>query len=300
MRALTVVIVAALVGAAAFPMLAHRAIAQPTVLAWVDQPPGCGSVLEWDGGVRGVLLVGKFRTQQGLAAMSPEDQRNTLITELAGRTKNTGDFYQGLNEKDLAGAGALLVYLRGTGSRTDQQIKTMSADDMRNTVIVEVAAQTGLSGQMLQAHSNMDLIKLVLGGRMSGGSGMLPPPSYVRGVLLVGKFRTQQGLIGMSAEDQRNTLITELGGRTKDTGGFYQGLNNNDLAGAGALLVWLRETGSRTDQQVKTMSADDMRNTVIVEVEALTGFSGNSLQALSNMDIIRKVLEMPYKQVCIK
>lgn len=86
-----------------------------------------GQPIEWDGGIRGVLLVGKFRTPQGLAGGSAEDQRNTLITELVGRIKDAVGFYQGLNNNDLAGAGALLVYLRGTGSRTDQQIKVAKA-----------------------------------------------------------------------------------------------------------------------------------------------------------------------------
>ena len=113
----------------------------------------------WHGGIRGVLLVGKFRTQQQLNGMSADDQRNTLITELGGRTKDTVSYYQSLNDADLAGTGALLVYLRETGSRTDQQIKTMSADDMRNTVIVEVGAQTGRGD--LQALSNMNVVKLV-------------------------------------------------------------------------------------------------------------------------------------------
>lgn len=94
----------------------------------------------------------------------------------------------------------------------------------------------------------------------------------------------------MSSEGQRNTLITELVGRTKDTVGYYQSLNDADLAGAGELLVYLRETGSRTDQQIKTMGADDMRNTVIVEVAAQTG-RGRDLQALSNMDVVKLVLE---------
>jgi hypothetical protein len=53
-----------------------------------------------------------------------------------------------------------LVHLRQTGSRTDRQIKTLSADDMRNTLIVEVAAQTG-RGRDLQALSNMELIQLL-------------------------------------------------------------------------------------------------------------------------------------------
>jgi hypothetical protein len=129
--------------------------------------------LAWDGGISGVLLVGQFRTQQQLRGMSHEDRRNTLIAELAGRTRDTVGQYQALNDSDLAGAGSLLAYLRGTGSRTDPQFKTMSADDMRNTVIVEVRTQTGRND--LQALSNRELIQLVLGR-----------DSYLRGVMLVG------------------------------------------------------------------------------------------------------------------
>jgi len=114
----------------------------------------------------------------------------------------------------------------------------------------------------------------------------------IGGVLLVGKFRTQQQLNGMKADDERNTLITELDARTRDTGGFYQSLNDADLAGAGALLVYLRETGSRTDQQIKTLSADDMRNIVIVEVKE-EGVCNVNLQALSNLNVVSFVLERP-------
>ena len=248
-----------------FAFSAHTAVAQ---------------VLSTDGGIRGVLLVGKFRAQRELTQMSLEDWRNTLITELVGRTRDTVGYYQSLNDADLAGGGALLVYLRYTGSWTDQQIRTMSADDMRNTVIVEVAAQTGLGRGTLQALSNMDLIQRVLGR-----------PSYVRGVLLVGRFRAQRELTQMSLEDWRNTLITELVGRTRDTVGYYQSLNDADLAGGGALLVYLRYTGSWTDQQIRTMSADDMRNTVIVEVAAQTG--RDDLQALRDMEVVRLTLERP-------
>ena len=136
---------------------------------------------------RGVLLVGKFRTQLELDQMSGEDHRNTLITELSRRTRVDGRSYQGLNDAELAGAGVLLVYLRETGSRTDAQIKTMTADDMRNTVIVEVGSQTH-RGRDLQGLTNLDLIRLVMG----------PERSFIRGVLLVGKFRSQRELNTMS------------------------------------------------------------------------------------------------------
>ena len=116
----------------------------------------------WDEGITGVLLLGKFRTREQLNTMPFEDRRNTLIVELSNRTKDAVGYYQSLNDDDLAGAGALLVYLRVTGSRTDQQIKTMSADDMRNIVIVEANFRTGRSIRDLQAMSNLAVVRSVI------------------------------------------------------------------------------------------------------------------------------------------
>jgi hypothetical protein len=124
-------------------------------------PPTHLPRFNWEFGIRGVLLVGKFRMQRELMSMSAEDRRNTLIVELAGRTRDPVGYYQSLNDRELAGAGALLVYLRGTGSRSDAELRTMSADDMRNTVIVEVGTQTG-RGRELQGLSNIELMTLVL------------------------------------------------------------------------------------------------------------------------------------------
>ena len=39
--------------------------------------------------IRGVLLAGRFRSQHQLNTMSPDDMRNTLIVEIAGRSKQT-------------------------------------------------------------------------------------------------------------------------------------------------------------------------------------------------------------------
>jgi tRNA A37 N6-isopentenylltransferase MiaA len=205
--------------------------------------------------------------------MSPEDQRNTLIVELAGRTKQPVSYYQSLDDVTLAGTGAVLVFLREARRRTDPQIKTMTDDDMRNTTIVEMGTQTG-RGRELQGLSNMDLARLALG----------PEHSFIRGVLLAGKFRSQLELNTMSPEDQRNTLIVELAGRTRQPVSYYQSLDDAALAGTGAVLVFLREANRRTDQQIKTMTDDDMRNTTIVEMAAQSGF-GRELQGLSNMDL---------------
>jgi hypothetical protein len=66
---------------------------------------------------RGVLAAGKFRTHHQLNTMSAEDQRNTLIVEMAGRSNQSVGAFQAMNDAELAGAGAAKVFLHGTGIR---------------------------------------------------------------------------------------------------------------------------------------------------------------------------------------
>jgi hypothetical protein len=226
---------------------------------------------------RGVLLAGKFRTHHELNSMSQEDQRNTLIVELSNRSNQKN--FQASNDTALADAGAALVFLRTARIRDDAQLKTISIDDMRNILIVEIGAMTGM-GQELQGLSNVDLVALGLGKAVPGTLG---GSNFVRGVLLAGKFRTQHELNTMSAEDQRNTLIVELSGRSNQHN--FQSFNNFELAGMGAVLVFLREARIRDDAQLKTISIDDMRNILIVEIDGQTHL-GSKLQGLSNMDLV--------------
>jgi hypothetical protein len=227
--------------------------------------------------IRGVLLAGQFRTHHELNRMSQEDQRNTLIVELSNRSNQKN--FQAFNDTALADAGAALVFLRTARIRDDAQLKTISIDDMRNILIVEIGAMTGM-GQELQGLSNVDLIALGLG---KAAPGTLRESDFVRGVLLAGKFRTQHELNTMSAEDQRNTLIVELSGRSNQDN--FQSFNNFELAGMGAVLVFLREARIRDDAQLKTLSIDDMRNILIVEIDGQTHL-GSRLQSLSNMDLV--------------
>jgi hypothetical protein len=156
----------------------------------------------------------------------------------------------------------------------------MSIDDMRNVLIVEMGAMTGM-GKELQGLSNIELVALGLGKLDPGIS--LHQNTFVRGVLLAGKFRAQHELNRMSEEDQRNTLIVELSGRSNQHN--LQGFNSFDLAGMGAVLVFLRTAGIRDDAGLKTMSFDDMRNTLIVEIDGQTHL-GLRLQGLSNLDLV--------------
>ncbi len=235
--------------------------------------------------IRGVLLVGGFRTQAQLNAMTYEDMRNTLIVELTKHSNQTN--YQTYDNATLAGMGAAMVFFRRTGIRDDAALRTMSADDQRNTLIVEMGGTTGV-GATLQALSTFDLALIALGsdaavrGRVPGAVS-----SWIRGVLLLGGFRTHRELNEMSQEDMRNTLIVELTNHSNQTN--FQAYSNGELEGMGAVMVLMRALGIRNDAALKTMSADDQRNTLIVALDAQTRL-GSALQGLSNLDLVRTVL----------
>ena len=55
-----------------------------------------------------------------------------------------------------------MVALRQAGIRDDAALRVMSADDQRNTLIVELDAQTK-RGQALQGLSNLELVQTLLG-----------------------------------------------------------------------------------------------------------------------------------------
>jgi hypothetical protein len=131
------------------------AIIATDVISAQDARPNEGSL------IRGVLLVGNFRTQSELNSMSADDQRNTLITILTSLSNQNN--YQSFDDSTLAGMGAVMVFLRGAKIRDDATLKTMSADDQRNTLIVEINAQTNIGIPLLQGLSNMDLVRLGLG-----------------------------------------------------------------------------------------------------------------------------------------
>jgi hypothetical protein len=232
--------------------------------------------------VRGALLAGRFRTQHELNELSNDAQKKILIGEMAGRTNQPRTHFQEMNDFTLAGRAAVYIFLRDGRIRTEQQLKTVSDDDQRNILIVELDAQTGL-GLSLQGFNDIELVLLGLGKSRPGD---LRQGSFLRGVLLAGQFRTQHELNGISADAQKKILIGEMAGRTNQSAAHFQEMDDFTLAGVGAVYVFLRTARIRTEQQLKTISDDDQRNILIVEIGGQTGL-GSKLQALRNMDLVR-------------
>ena len=236
--------------------------------------------------IRGVLLAGGFRTHVQLCAMTADDQRNTLIVQMNHFSNQSIAHFQSLNDNDLAGAGAIMVFHLVTLSRTAVQLKTMSTDDQRNTLIVGLSHME-ISIQTLQGFSSVNLVLLALGNSHPGNFNQ---PSFIQGVLLAGKFRNFADVLKMSPDDQRNTLIVALSQFNKQHIPNFQALNDFDLAGAAAAMVFLRVGGIRNDADLKTMTMDDQRNTTIVEIERQTHLGIPKLQSLRTMDLVAGAL----------
>jgi hypothetical protein len=187
--------------------------------------------------IRGVLLAGQFRTQHQINTMSHDDQRNTLIVELSGRTNQPAAHFQSLNDDALAGAGAVLLFLLKGGIRTDAQLKTISNDDQRNIAIVEIDAQTHL-GSKLQALSNMKLVLTALG--VDPVFTPLPPPPPVHTLFNFDAVDSGNGTTRLASDlplgGSAHLLVTNTGAFTFTMHAHDSGFDNIDYS-LGAVLM---------------------------------------------------------------
>lgn len=111
----------------------------------------------------GVLVAGGWRSDADLSSMSPDDQRNTVITELAGRTLDLGPVLQGFTDRELIGKAANYIFLLKAGIRSEMDMRAMKTDDVRNTIIVENHNHTGLPVPTLQGLEDIALAEMALG-----------------------------------------------------------------------------------------------------------------------------------------
>lgn len=130
--------------------------------------------------------------------------------------------------------------------------------------------------------------KLLLGQLSSSSTSLL------RDVLFFRSIRTAHELLaGMSNDDVSNTAIVELSTRSANTVAdlHRKGGSDDDLAGMLCLEQALLLGGYRTAAELKTMSVDDWRNTLIVELASLTSLPVSKLQGMRNVELARQASE---------
>ena len=108
--------------------------------------------------LRGVLLAGKWRTEEELNHMPTEEKRNALIVEMSKHTNQDVSHFQGLNNDDLIGVGAVVVFLMRAGIRDLATLRTYSDGDQRNAMVVENNNHTDIPVPTLSGKSNRELV----------------------------------------------------------------------------------------------------------------------------------------------
>jgi hypothetical protein len=128
------------------------------------------------------------------------------------QARNNGQLVQSVYYEGIARDQLYNVLLAG-GWRTAAQLATLSADDMRETLIDVLGASSKARVSSLQEKTNQALTE----------HAML----YLW--LLDTRIRTAPQLAAMSLEDQRNTVIVEINKRTGAPIPELQARNNGQL-----------------------------------------------------------------------
>ena len=112
--------------------------------------------------------------------------------------------------------------LKITGWRSAQDLTSMSTEDERNTLIVELNHHSNLSIHQLQAKHNT--------GSLNSLTGM----AAICYFLYTNNICSIHSLNSMSDQDQRNTLIVELNKKVNKEISELQGMNDHELVVCGA------------------------------------------------------------------
>ncbi|MBV9672709.1 MAG: collagen-like protein, partial [Verrucomicrobia bacterium] len=200
-----------------------------------------------------VILTGQWSAQKQLADLSADARHNLFLDELSqlsnGKVGGTDSprRIEDLNDDELAGALALFLFLRESGTLPQQGLKTLSVDDARGILFTDLVNRFGYdAGQVAQ--------------------------------------------LGVMEDNQKLVLVAKL---HEFTNGYVVGrtipiiqLSLDDMIGALALALFLRETGIRTQQELKTYSVIDATNAIVIELNKRFGYDQAQLGALDNQKLV--------------
>jgi hypothetical protein len=113
----------------------------------------------------------------------------------------------------------------------------------------------------------------------------------VRGVLMAGKWRTEEELNHIPTNDKRNTLIVELTKHTNQPAGYFQGFDDHALVGKAATAVLLQEASILNVDELQKLSDDDQRNMLIVQNNNHLDTPVGELQGKNNYELVQLGLQ---------
>ena len=164
-----------------------------------------------------VLMAGQFRSLHDVDKMSNDDQRNALIVEMAERSTQSVDLTVIRRRYARRHGRSCSCILRTARIRDDAALKNMTADGMRNTLIVVLGNQPQLSGSAFQSMSNnIELVwmKMPIGKRPKqciwNKAGFTLDVTWLLDGKVVKNDRIMSGQGSLSNDNKTHTVILSI------------------------------------------------------------------------------------------
>lgn len=100
--------------------------------------------------------------------------------------------------------------------------------------------------------------------------------------LLYTEWSTVPEIMSMSYADMRNTLISDLVTKCTNSLSSLQAINDNNLSWSSLMYKFIRDSKTKTESELQTMSLDDYRNSIISANASNTNISVSQLQSYTN------------------
>ena len=182
-----------------------------------------------------VLLAGRWRTADQLKMMSDAEKRQALVEKLRRLIKGLADYHHipdgdfgKLSDYTLMGIGAEAAFVLEMGIRDEANLKTMTDDDIRNILIIEIGGHTGYDGPTLWGMDNQRLVRVALEPRPGNRFVLRGSMVGLRDRLTQVSSTDQEPIIADAGElagytdpwtrigDRFNWLVRLLNGASKD------------------------------------------------------------------------------------
>jgi hypothetical protein len=107
-----------------------------------------------------VLRTAYGWTREHVNTLSAAAQRQAVIDKLCQLSKQPAADFEAVNDYDLTGRGAVLMFLRGAKIRDEAGLKDMDVEGHRNTLIMENGHRLGKTGPEQWAMDHQKLVQL--------------------------------------------------------------------------------------------------------------------------------------------
>jgi len=243
-----------------------------------------------------VILKNGWRVREDLQNRTNNELKTIIIDNLARNSAESESRLRNMRDHELIHSGYLYHWVSFANLVTRYERNEMTLNQMKNVIQDYVMIQTKKTAFDLDASTfdTIDLLQSVFGlySDYYNLNRFYVYPALIDAgdVIALLDWRDNSSVAHFSNFDKRNTLIYELNERTSGAHiGALQAKSTQALIGDALLYYALLEKNSHNESTLRTMTIDDIRNTVIHHLSIMIGddIGVAHLQAKSNYELAR-------------